>query len=83
MRDMKLTSNEEAKKAGWEIIVPFPGELVGKAVLEGGSESSPLNIMKSTKRFKVEGGWIYNTSTEIHKRDQVAIAEALVFVPEK
>jgi len=42
-----------------------------------------MRIMKSTKRFKVNGGWIYNTSTEIHEGDDIAIAEALAFVPEK
>ena len=71
MRDMKNTSNEEAKKAGWKIIVPFPGEVVGKAVYE----DDDMSIMKSTKRFKVKGGWLYNTSTEIHGSN-IAIAEA-------
>lgn len=77
MRDLKVTSNEEAKQAGWSLIVPFPGELVGKAVYD----TPHLSIMKSTKRFAVPGGFIYNTSTEIHKGTQVAVAEALVFVP--
>jgi hypothetical protein len=79
MRNLKNTSNEEASVSGWNIIVPFPGELVGKATFEGKEEQ----IMKSTKRFKVEGGWIYNTSTEYHKGDKVSVAEALVFVPVK
>ena len=77
-RDLKNVSNEGAAKAGWDIVVPFPGELVGKAVFNG----ETVNIMKSTKRFKVPGGWIYNTSTEIHKGNQVSIAEALAFVPD-
>lgn len=81
MRDMKVTSNEEAKTAGWEIVVPFPGELVGKATYS--DPAADVEIMKSTKRFKVEGGWIYNTSTEIHKGGNASVAEALVFVPEK
>ena len=76
-RNMENTSNAEAEKNGWKIIVPFPGELVGKAVYSEGA----VQIMKSTKRFKVEGGWLYNTSTEIHKKEQVSVAEALVFVP--
>lgn len=81
MRDMKIISNEGAEKAGWDIVVPFPGEVVGKAVLQNRADG--IDIMKSTKRFKVKGGWIYNTSTEIHKvGGGLAIAEALVFVPE-
>ena len=81
MRNMANTSNEEAKKSGWKIIVPFPGELVGKATLE--DTDNGINIMKSTKRFTVPGGWLYNVSTEIHTQKGVAIAEALAFVPEK
>ena len=79
MRSMSVTSNEEAKLKGWKIIVPFPGEVVGKASFAGKEEQ----IMKSTKRFKVEGGWIYNTSTEHHKGGNASVAEALVFVPTK
>lgn len=86
MRDFEITSNEGAKKSGWKIIVPFPGELVGKAVLE--DKDNGITIMKSTKRFEVNEagnrlGWIYNTSTEYHKGENVSIAEALVFVSEK
>ena len=79
MRDMKNLNQEQATKNGWNILVPFVPdcEVMGKAVYESDNQ----RIMKSTKRFKVEGGWIYNTSTEIHKGDEIAIAEALVFVP--
>lgn len=80
MRSMINTTNEEAKKASWKIIVPFPSEVVGKATYE----DKNMRIMKSTKRFKVPGGWIYNTSTEHIAADCTAsVAEALVFVPEK
>ena len=79
MRDMKNVSNEGAKLAGWEIIVPFTGELIGKAVYN----DKDTKIMKSTKRIRVEGGFIYNTSTEIHKFGGASVAEALVFVPSK
>ena len=78
-RDLTNVSNEGAKSVGWNIIVPFPGEVVGKAVLELADGS----IMKSTKRFKVDGGYIYNTSTEYHKGERVSITEALVFVPDQ
>jgi hypothetical protein len=81
MRDFNIISNEQAANSGWNIIVPFPGEVVGKATLA--DTDNGISIMKSTKRFKVEGGWIYNTSTEIHKGKQIAVAEALVFVPDK
>lgn len=80
MRDMEITSNSGAEQKGWKIIVPFPGEMVGKAIYDHPEDS--LRIMKSTKRFAVPGGWIYNTSTEIHKGEQISIAEALTFVPE-
>lgn len=81
MRDMEITSNSGAEQKGWKIIVPFPGEIVGKAVLADAVNG--IDIMKSTKRFAVPGGWIYNTSTEIHKGGQISIAEALAFVPER
>ncbi len=80
MRDMEITSNSGAEQKGWKIVVPFPGEVVGKAVLA--DKDNGIDIMKSTKRFRVDGGWIYNTSTEIHKGEHIAIAEALVFVPD-
>jgi hypothetical protein len=87
MRDMKNVNQKQAKINGWNIIVPFAPdcEVIAKAVYEDGE--SCLRIMKSTKRFKVPGGWIYNISTEVHsnreKPDQVvSVAEAVTFVPE-
>ena len=84
-RKMDIASNEEAKAAGWEIVVPFPGKVVGKATFVGemtwGEQSYHIEIMKSTKRLVVPGGFLYNTTTEFHKGNQVAIAEALAFVP--
>ena len=79
-RDMTNTNNEQAKGNGWKIVVPFEAEVVGKAVYEKVGDN--LRIMKSTKRFKVPGGWIYNTSTEIQTEIDTACAEALVFVPD-
>ncbi len=86
MRDMTNASTEQAKQNGWNIIKELNCEVVGKAILDNSEINSEgksilIKIMKSTKRFKVEGGWIYNTSTEYHKGDQISIAEALVFVP--
>ena len=72
-------SNDDARKNGWEIIKPFESEVVGKAVYV----ADDIKIMKSTKRLKVIGGWLYNTTTEFHKGDMVSVAEALAFVPEK
>ncbi len=82
-RKFNIRSNEEAAKSGWEIVVPFPGELIGKATFSGYMENSaiPIKIMKSTKRMNVSGGFIYNTTTEYHKGDTVSVTEALVFVP--
>lgn len=79
MRSLKNMSHEEAQKNGWEILKPLNCEVVGKAIFN--DSPSGVRIMKSTKRFEVPGGWVYNTSTEIHKQDKVAVAEALVFVP--
>jgi hypothetical protein len=80
MRDLTNDSKEKAVENGWIIVKPLNCEVVGKAVLK----TDEMSIMKSTKRFKVEGGWIYNTSTEVHAggRGLVTIAEALVFVPD-
>ena len=81
MRSLKNLSHTDAEKTGWQILIPLGCEVVGKAVYE--EKASGISIMKSTKRFLVPSGWIYNTSTEYHKQDKVAVAEALVFVPEK
>jgi len=80
MRDLTNDSKEKAEANGWKIIKPLNCEVVGKAVLE----TAEISIMKSTKRFKVQGGWIYNTSTELHNNfiHSAYIAEALVFVPD-
>lgn len=79
MRSLTNLSHEDAASNGWYILRPLNCEVIGKAVFDNGD----TQIMKSTKRFKVEGGWIYNTSTEIHENNHVAVAEALVFVPSK
>ena len=87
-RKLDNVSNESAEATGWEIIVPFPGEVIGKATFSGDMSRKyqckpplPIKIMKSTKRLAVPGGFLYNTTTEFHKGDQVAVAEALAFVP--
>ncbi len=80
MRDMSNLTHEQAKSNGWEILVPLKCEVVGKATFQDNGQE----IMKSTKRFKVPGGWVYNTSTEMRNNSDgtIAIAEALAFVPE-
>jgi len=80
MRNMKNLNQKQAKKHGWNILVPFvpDSEVIGKATYDDGV----IRIMKSTKRFIVPGGWLYNTTTEIHKFGNVAVAEALAFVPD-
>ena len=79
MRDLISTNHEQAKKVGWQIIKPLNCEVVGKSVYS--EDKDGIAIMKSTKRFKVDGGWVYNTTTEIHKGAVVTCAEALCFVP--
>jgi len=80
MRDFENLNHEQAIAAGWKILKPLNCDVVGKAVLH--DEGNGVDIMKSTKRFEVKGGWIYNTTTELHKGQNVSVAEALVFVPE-
>lgn len=55
---------------------PGAWEVVGKA------SSKSQGWMKSTKRMRVPGGWLYQATTE-HRADGrvVACAEALTFVP--
>lgn len=79
-RSLTNLNKDDAAKSGWKILKELDCEVVGKAVFEAGNES----IMKSTKRFKVPGGWIYNISTEYHANNgaMVAVAEAAVFVPD-
>ncbi|GAI45087.1 unnamed protein product [marine sediment metagenome] len=79
MRSLKNLTHEQSKENGWEILKPLNCEVVGKSIFE----DAAITIMKSTKRFKVDGGWIYNTSTEIRNimSDHASVAEALVFVP--
>ncbi len=80
MRNLENISNEQAQATGWKIIVPFESEVVGKATYE----DEERTIMKSTKRLKVPGGWLYNTSTEICRKidTSTTIAEALAFIPD-
>jgi len=85
MRSLDNTTNKEAELNGWKIIKSCSSmEVIAKAIYTANDQ----NIMKSTKRFKVPGGWIYNTSTEHilwdYEKDcikNVAIAEAIIFVP--
>jgi hypothetical protein len=76
-RKLDNMSHEQSEKNGWKTLKALDCEVVGKAIYDDGETL----ILKSTKRFAVEGGYIYNTSTEIHENERVAVAEALVFVP--
>ena len=78
MRNMENATNDQATQNGWKILVPFPGELIGKAIYKDAN----VQIMKSTKRLKVPGGYLYNVTTELYCGKDPAIAEALAFVPD-
>lgn len=80
MRNLTNLTQVDARNTGWEVLVDLKSEVIGKAVYE--DLPNGVRIMKSTKRFKVYGGWIYNTSTEFHNISNISVAEALVFVPE-
>lgn len=77
-RNLKNLNQRDAQNAGWEVLKDLQCEVIGKAVYD----HEGLRIMKSTKRFRVESGWLYNTSTEYMFKDRVSVAEALEFVPE-
>jgi hypothetical protein len=55
----------------------------GAWVVVGKASSKAQGWMKSTKRMKVPGGWLYQATTE-HRADGkvTACAEALAFVPD-
>ncbi len=74
MRDLGNTNPQQAAANGWVIDAGNPGdwECVCKA------HNAALGIMKSTKRMRVQGGYLYQVTTETPK----GIAEALAFVPE-
>ena len=71
-RDLSNTTSEDAAKTGWVVDAgePTAWETVAKA------HNSNLGIMKSTKRMKVEGGYLYQVTTE----GPHGYAEALCFV---
>ena len=64
-RPLTVTSNDEAIKFGWKIVLldkanPDGWELLQKASYEDETEK----IMHTTKRFRVPGGDIYDVYTE-------------------
>jgi len=75
MRDLSHTKANDARKGGWVVDAGDPSdwECVIKA------HNDELGIMKSTKRMRVEGGYLYQVTTE-HPNGN---AEALAFVPNK
>lgn len=55
----------------------------GAWVVVGKASSKSQGWMKSTKRMKVPGGWLYQATTEHRVAGAVsACAEALAFVPD-
>ncbi|MFA4836312.1 MAG: hypothetical protein WC749_09620 [Dehalococcoidia bacterium] len=73
-RNLGNINPQTAKASGWVVDAGDPGiwECVCKA------HNDDADIMKSTKRMKVPGGWLYQVTTE----SPLGIAEALAFVPE-
>ena len=73
MRDLSATSPEQAKTSGWVVDVGSPGawECICKA------HNDSIGIMKSTKRMRVHGGYLYQVTTECPNGS----AESLAFVP--
>lgn len=74
MTATNITNAEEAAKAGWEAVQGDLGdwECVSKA------RNTRDNSFKSTKRMKVDGGYLYQVTTSHPDRGN---AEALCFVP--
>ena len=72
-RDLSTVHPDEAKRAGWVVDAGSPAawECVAKA------HNDQLGIMKSTKRMRVPGGWLYQVTTE----GPNGYAEAVTFVP--
>lgn len=77
MRNVTNMTTEDATKSGWKVLKDIEAEVIGKAILI----DNTLTIMKSTKRFAVPGGWIYNITTEINRGGAISVAEAATFVP--
>ena len=73
-RDLSNTNPNEAKANNWVIDIGDPSawECVCK------THNDEIRIMKSTKRMKVNGGWLYQVTTE----SPLGLAESLAFVPE-
>lgn len=73
-RNLGNTSPAQAAAAGWVVDKGDPGawETVAKAHNDG------ARMMKSTKRLRVDGGYLYQVSTE----GPGGYAEALAFVPD-
>ncbi len=75
-------TNEQARVNGWKTLVPADFKVIAKAIFSDEVEE----IMKTTKRLAVEGGWIYTVTTEIRGKGAgagVVLAEAMCFVPKE
>jgi hypothetical protein len=81
MRKLSNTTNAEARDDGWviwsnELITDYKGDpFVWECVVK--AHSSKDEMMKTTKRMRVQGGWLYQVTTE----GPAGYAEALTFVP--
>jgi hypothetical protein len=71
-RNLSNTTTEDAKKSGWVVDAGSP--TIWETVVKVHNDS--IGMMKSTKRMKVEGGYLYQVSTE----GPMGYAEALQFV---
>lgn len=78
MRNLENMNHKDAVKNSWKILKDGHYEIVAKATYC----KDGVSIMKSTKRMKIDGGYLYNITTEFHKMGQVTIAEACCFVPD-
>lgn len=76
-RELSNTDTAAAKTNGWAVDKGNPDawELIVKA------HNAELGMMKSTKRMKVDGGYLYCVTTEVNRHDgKLAISEAIAFV---
>jgi hypothetical protein len=66
---------EQAEANGWEVDAGNPGawEVVCKV------HNRKAKMMKSTKRMRLENGWLYQVTTE----GPFGYAESLAYVPDK
>ena len=85
-RALDNVSIESAEVNGWTILKKKNAKEI-EYITKGYFKDSTREIMKTLKRMRVPGGWLYNTSTEITLLNaegdpiSVSTAEAMVYVP--